>query len=86
MEGYDACQKPQSICARLGLTYSKLVIIPHQGIVQQMPVNLGLDQDEVDEEDDEVMLDVFVAKPAAILAHRQPDIVPAGLVAGALSP
>lgn len=45
--------------------------------MQQVAVDLGLDEDEVDEEDDEVVLDVLVAEPAAVLAHRQPDVVPA---------
>lgn len=49
--------------------------------MQQVAVHLGLDEDEVDEQHDEVVLDVLVAEPAAVLAHRQPDIVPARRVA-----
>ena len=45
--------------------------------MQQVAVDLGLDEDEVDEEHDEVMLDVLVAEPPAVLAYRQPDVVPA---------
>jgi hypothetical protein len=45
--------------------------------MQQMAVNLGLDEDEVDEEDDKVMLDVLVAEAAAVATHGQPDVVPA---------
>lgn len=32
------------------------------------------------------MLDVFVAEAPAVLAHGQPDVVPARLVAAALAP
>jgi hypothetical protein len=39
--------------------------------------HLRLDQNEIDEQDNEVMLDVFVAEAPAVLAHCQPDIVPA---------
>lgn len=40
--------------------------------------HLGLNQDQVDEQDNVVMLDIFVAEAAAILAHRQADVVAAG--------
>ncbi len=49
--------------------------------MQQVAVDLGFDEDKVDEEDDEVVLDVLVAEAAAVLAHRQPDVVPARRVA-----
>lgn len=61
----------------------ELVAVPHQRVVQQVPVDLGLDQDEVDEQDDVVVLDILVAEPAAVPAHGEPDVVPAGLVTGA---
>lgn len=51
--------------------------------MQQVPVDLGLDQDEVDEQDDVVVLHILVAEPAAVPAHREADVVPAGLVTGA---
>jgi primosomal protein N'' len=41
------------------------------------PAYLRLDQHKIDEQDYEVMFDVFVAEAAAILAHRQPDVVAA---------
>lgn len=43
---------------------------------------LWLDQDEIYEEHDKVMLDIFVAEPAAVLADRQADVVATRLVAG----
>ena len=49
--------------------------------MQQVAVDLGLDEDEVDEDDHEVVLHVLVAEAAAALAHRQPDVVPARRVA-----
>jgi len=49
-------------------------------------VDLGLDKDEVDEQDDKVVFDVLVAEAAAVLAYRQPDVVSARFVAGALAP
>jgi hypothetical protein len=55
--------------------YVKLIMIPHQRIMQQVAVHLRLDEHQVDEHDDIVMLDVLVAKVAAFLAHRQPNIV-----------
>lgn len=61
----------------------ELVVVPHQGVVQQVAVDLGLDEHQVDEEHDVVMLDVFVAEAAAVAAHRQADVVAARLVAGA---
>lgn len=64
-------------------TYIKLVALAHERVVQQMPIHLGLDEDEVDEEDNEVVLDVLVAEATAVLAHRQPDVVPARRVTGA---
>lgn len=45
-----------------------------------MTVDLRFDQDEIDKEDDKVMLYIFVAEPTTVLAHRQPDIMPTGLV------
>jgi len=38
---------------------------------------LRLDEDQVDEEHDKVMLDILVAEAAAVLAHRQPNVVAA---------
>ena len=61
----------------------ELVALAHEGVVQQVAVNLGLDEDEVDEEHHEVVLDVLVAEAAAVLAHRQPDVMPARRVARA---
>lgn len=54
--------------------------------MQQMSVHLRFDQDEVDEQHHKVVLDVLVAEPAAVLAHRQADIVARRLVACALAP
>ena len=48
--------------------------------------HLRLDQDQVDEQHDKVVLDVLVAEAPAVLAHGQPDVVPARLVAAALAP
>jgi len=48
--------------------------------------HLRLDQDQVDKQHDKVVLDILVAEAAAVLAHRQPDVVPARLVAAALAP
>lgn len=61
----------------------ELVAVPHQSVVQQVPVDLRLDQDEVDEQDDIVVFDILVAEPAAVPAHREADVVPTGLVTGA---
>ncbi len=47
---------------------------------------LWLDQDQIDKQDDKVMLDVFVAEAAAVLAHREADIVATGFVTGAFAP
>lgn len=54
--------------------------------MQQVAIHLWLDQHQVNEHDDEVVLDIFVAEPAAVLAHGQPDIVARGLVARAFAP
>ena len=51
--------------------------------MQQVPINLGLDEDQVDEQDHEVVLDILVAEAAAVPAHREPDVMPARFVAGA---
>jgi hypothetical protein len=61
----------------------ELVVVAHQGVVQQVAVDLGLDEHQVDEEHDVVMLDVFVAEATAVPAHGQADVVAARLVAGA---
>lgn len=50
--------------------------------MQQVAVDLGLDEDEVDEEHHEVVLDILVAEAPALLAHRQPDVVSARRVPG----
>lgn len=47
---------------------------------------LRFDQDEINEEYDEVMLDIFVTEAAAVLAHRQSDVVSSRLVTCALPP
>jgi hypothetical protein len=39
--------------------------------------HLRFDQDQIDEQNHKVMLDIFVAEPPAVLAHRQPDVVAA---------
>lgn len=43
--------------------------------------HLRLDQDQIDEQNDVVMLDVFVAEAPAVLADREPDVVAARLIA-----
>lgn len=48
-----------------------------------MPIDLGFNQDQIDEEHDKVMLDIFVAEAAAFTADGQTDVVPARFVAGA---
>ena len=48
--------------------------------------HLRFDQDQVDKQHDEIVLDVLVAEAAAVLAHRQPDVVATRLVAAALAP
>lgn len=48
--------------------------------MKQVPVDLRLDKDQVDEEHDKVMLDVLVAEAAAFSADRQADVVAARLV------
>lgn len=58
--------------------YVKLIPLSHQRIVQQMPVNLRLDQDQIDEYDHEVMLDIFIAEMPTILAYRQSHALAAG--------
>lgn len=45
-----------------------------------MTIDLGFDQDEIDEQHHEIVLDVFVAKVAAISANGQADVVTARLV------
>lgn len=47
---------------------------------------MGLDEDEVDEDDDKVVLDILVAEAAAVFTHRQTDVVAAGLVTCAFFP
>jgi hypothetical protein len=69
-----------------GDTNGKLVLVFHERVVEKVSVDLGLDQDEIDEENDKVVLDVLVAKSAAVLAHCQANVVPAGLVTAALAP
>lgn len=61
----------------------ELVVVAHEGVVQQVAVDLGLDEHQVDEQHYVVMLDVFVAEAPAVAAHRQPDVVAARLVARA---
>lgn len=41
---------------------------------------LRLDQNQIYEKHDEVMLNILVAKPSAVAADRQPNIVSAGLI------
>lgn len=43
-----------------------------------MQTNLGFDKNQVNEQDDVIMLDIFVAEAAAVLADGQPDVVAAG--------
>lgn len=64
------------------LTYIKLVIVLHECVMKQVAVDLGFDQNQVNEEHDEIVLDILVAKVAAISADGQADVVPAGLVIG----
>lgn len=47
---------------------------------QQQATHLRLDQDQIDKQDNIVMLNIFVAKAAAVLADREPDVVAARLV------
>ena len=47
----------------------------HEGVVEQVAIDLGLDEDEVYEEDDKVMFDVLVAETTTVAAYRQPDVV-----------
>lgn len=49
--------------------------------MQQMTVDLGFNEDEVDEQHDKVVLDVLVAEAAAVLAHSEADIVAARRIA-----
>lgn len=47
-----------------------------------MPIHLRLDQDEIDEQDDKVVLDVFVGKFLAVGALREADAFAEGAVVG----
>lgn len=51
--------------------------------MQQVAVDLGLDENQVDEDDDKVVFDILVAELAAVAAYCQSDVVAAGLVTGA---
>lgn len=48
-----------------------------------MPIDLRLDQDEIDKQHDEVMLDIFIAEAPAVLADGQAYVVAARRVARA---
>lgn len=61
-------------------TYIKLVAFAHEGVVQQMAVDLRLDEDQVDKDDDKIVLDILVAKLATVPADRQSDVVSTRLV------
>lgn len=52
--------------------------------MQQMPIHLRLDQNQVDEYDYKVMFDVFVAEVSAVLAYCQAYAVAARVLIGAL--
>lgn len=45
--------------------------------------HLWLDQNQVDEQHDKIMLDIFITKVPAVATHRQPDVVAARLIARA---
>lgn len=49
--------------------YIKLISLSHQRIMQQMPIDLRFDQDQVYKDNHEVMFDVFVTELAAVLAY-----------------
>lgn len=46
-------------------TYIKSIVFSTQPIEKKMSIHLGFDQDQIDEEDDEVMLDIFVGESFA---------------------
>lgn len=54
-------------------SYIESIVISAESVVEQMPIDLRLDQDQVYEEDDKVMFDIFVCKALAAWALRQPD-------------
>ena len=64
-------------------SHVEAVLIFHEGVMQQVPVDLGLDEDQVDEQDDEVVLNIFIAEAPTVPTHGEPYVVPAGFVAGA---
>lgn len=81
-ETEETKETKETIESQNPLSYIKLVQVAHQRVVQQVSVHLRLDEDEVDKDDDKVVLDILVAEPAAVATDRQPDVVPAGPVAG----
>ena len=64
-------------------THIKAVAIAHQCVMEQVPIDLGFDEDQVDEQHDKVVLDILVAEATAFTADSQTDVVPARLVPGA---
>jgi hypothetical protein len=63
-------------------THIEVIIFPPQPVEQQMPVDLRLDQDQVDEEDDKVMFDVFVGEAVALRTLGQAHALAQGAVVG----
>jgi len=54
-------------------TYVKSIVLATKPVEEEVPVHLRLDQDQVNEQHDEVMLDVFVGKPLAARTLGEPD-------------
>ena len=71
------------VTGRGGGTYIELIPLSHQSIVQQMPVHLRLDQHQINEQDYGIVLNVFVAEAAAVLADREAHSMAGGFVVGA---
>lgn len=70
-------QKKKSVSISQNVTssfYPPAVLNRHR----HQQTHLGLDQDQVDEQDDVVVLDILVAEATAVLADRQADVVAAG--------
>jgi hypothetical protein len=73
-------------CKGVKPTHVEAVPIAHQRVVEEMPIDLRLDEDEVDEEHDKVMLYVLIAETTAITTDGESDAVAAGLVSCARAP
>lgn len=63
-------------------TNIKLVVLAAKPVEEQVAVDLRLDEDKIDEEDDVIVLDIFVGKQLTARALSQTDTLAEGAVIG----